>query len=444
MVGSFYAFSQFDGREERMQTYTVRKLSGRGPLTAEVPGSKSITNRALLLAALSEGACLVRGALFSDDSRAFLSCLSSLGFSLQADEAAKTVRVGGCGGVIPRKKAEIDVRSAGTAARFLTVMLAFAGGEYLLRSSPQMERRPMEPLLGALRRAGAEIDCLREEGHFPFRLHAKGLAVREMTIDTDASSQFASALLMCAPLLPDGLTLHLTGGRTEGAYIGITAKMLSQFGIQYQRSGADYFIPAQRFALPEYAVEPDFSAADYFFAAGALLGRQVTVRGVRLSSMQGDAKFLGVLEKMGCSFGENAAGVWLAGPEKLTGVHVNMNDFSDQALTLAAVAPFASSPTVIEGIGHIRGQECDRIRAMCVNLTAMGVKTEERADGVTIFPCDHVLPARIQTFGDHRVAMSFAVAGLKCGGLVIEDPACCKKTFENFFTVLEGLYRGIN
>lgn len=426
-----------------METYTVKKLDGHTPLTAEVPGSKSITNRALLLAALSDGECTVRGALFSDDSRAFLSCLADLGFDLQIDEEAKTVRVRGTGGAVPRENAEINVRSAGTAARFLTVMLAFAGGDYLLRSSEQMERRPMEPLLCELSRAGATIECLKQAGHFPFRLCSRGIGVREMTIDTDASSQFASAILMSAPVLPHGLTLHLTGGRTEGSYIGITAKMLSQFGIKYTKSGADYFVPAQRYTLREYEVEPDFSAADYFFAAAALLGRKVTVRGVRRNSVQGDSRFLDVLEDMGCIAEESAEGVSVTGPQRLRGVRVNMNDFSDQALTLAAIAPYAQTPTVIEGIGHIRGQECDRIRAMCVNLSAQGVRVEERADGVTVYPCPAIRSAQIQTFGDHRVAMSFAVAGLKRGGTVIEDPACTKKTFENFFTVLDGLYRGI-
>lgn len=426
-----------------METYTVRKLDGTAPLTAAVPGSKSITNRALLLAALSDGDCTVRGALFSDDSRAFLSCLAALGFDLRIDEENKTVRVGGTGGAVPRRTAEIDVRSAGTAARFLTVMLAFAGGDYLLRSSAQMERRPMEPLLRALSGAGVKIEYLKEAGHFPFRLHSDGIGVREMTIDTGTSSQFASALLMSAPILPQGLTLHLTGERTAGSYIGITAAMLSQFGIRYTRAGTDYFVPVQRYSLREYAVEPDFSAADYFFAAGALLGRKVTVKGLARRSMQGDSRFLDVLRDMGCAVGESAEGTWVIGPEKLRGVRVNMRDFSDQALTLAAIAPYASTPTVIEGIGHIRKQECDRIRAMCVNLSAQGVHFEERADGITVYPCAFVRPARIRTFGDHRVAMAFATAGLKEGGTVIEDPACTKKTFENFFTVLNGLYQGI-
>lgn len=424
-----------------MEKYTVKKLSGTDDIVVSVPGSKSITNRALLLAALSSGECALSGVLFSEDSRAFLSCLQSLGFSLTIDEEAKTVVVHGTGGIIPVREAEINVCSAGTAARFLTVMLAFAGGKYILRSSVQMEKRPMEPLLSNLRAMGVEIVCLKNEGCFPFKIISAGVKAEETEIDTEVSSQFASALLMSASVLKKGLKIRLTGNRTSGSYIGITAKMLTAFGVKYQKNGTEYYVlPQQNYVLPSYRIEPDFSAADYFYAAGALLGKKATVLGVHLDSMQGDKKFLSVLESTGCTVTDEARGVTLTGAKRLRGVNINMNDFSDQALTLAAIAPFASSPTVIEGIGHIRRQECDRIHAMTVNLRAMGVKTEERENGITVYPCEHILPAEIKTFSDHRVAMAFAVAGLKCGCLTIEDPACCKKTFENFFSVLESLY----
>lgn len=425
-----------------MEYYRTKKLiPGPGGIAAEVPGSKSITNRALILAALSSGECRLSGALFSDDSRAVLSCLESLGFYVEADEGAKEVVIRGLSGDIPDRGAEIDVRSAGTAARFLTVMLAFAGGKYTLRSSPQMEKRPMRPLLDELRKAGVRIGCLKNDGCFPFVLESDGIREGSMSIDTDVSSQFASAIMLCASVARGGLSLTLTGGRTGGAYIAITERMLGQFGIRYEKDGPRYrFLPGQSYALPAYAVEPDFSAADYFYAMGALLGTRAEVKGIRLSSMQGDRKFLHVLEGMGCRVFPGREGIALEGPGKLSGVSVNMNDFSDQALTLAAIAPFASSPVEISGIGHIRRQECDRIRAMSVNLSAMGVRTEEREDGITVFPCEEIRPAEIETFGDHRVAMSFAVAGTKCGNLAIGNPGCCAKTFENFFGVLDGLY----
>jgi 3-phosphoshikimate 1-carboxyvinyltransferase len=216
--------------------------------------------------------------------------------------------------------------------------------------------------------------------------------------------------------------------------------MLSQFGVRYEKSGNEYRVFAGKYALERYAIEPDFSAAGYFFAAGALLGRKTTVKGLHRNAMQGDRKFLDVLSGMGATIEENEGGISVCGNGQLHGIEVNMNDFSDQALTLAAIAPFADSPTTITGIGHIRKQECDRIYAMETNLAAMGVRTKTWADGITVYPCNEIQKATIQTFGDHRVAMSFAVAGLRCGDLTIEDSACCKKTFENFFDEIEKLY----
>lgn len=424
-----------------MKEYTVKQLNGVKEFTVEVPGSKSVTNRALLLAALGCGRCVLRGVLFSDDTRAFLSCLASLGFSTEVDEARKTVTVTGMGGVIPNREAEIYVASAGTAARFLTVMLAFAGGNYTLRSSEQMEKRPMQPLLGELEKAGVKIEYLKNKDCFPFIIRSEGVKTDHFTIDTAVSSQFASALLMNATLCRGGAHIELMGNRTAGAYIGITVKMMEEFGIDLQKTGNLYFVPpAQRYCLSTYGIEPDFSAACYFFAAGAILNAKAKVKGLHLNAMQGDKKFLSVLERMGCKVTDESDGILLTGAEKLRGVEADMNDFSDQALTLAAIAPFAQTPTKITGIGHIRKQECDRIRAMTVNLQAMGVEVEERADSVTVYPCQKVLPVKIRTFNDHRVAMSFAVAGLKCGGLTIENPLCCKKTFENFFDVLDELY----
>lgn len=426
-----------------MKEYTVKKLENVKEFTVEVPGSKSVTNRALLLAALGRGECVLRGVLFSEDTRAFLSCLTSLGFSTEVDEGKKTVTIVGTGGNIPNKEAEIYVASAGTAARFLTVFLAFAGGKYVVRSSEQMEKRPMQPLLGELKKAGVKIEYLKNKDCFPFILTSTGVKTDTFTIDTEVSSQFASALLMNATLCGGGAHIRLTGNRTQGAYIGITLKMMTDFGIRFKKRENEYFIfPDRKYNLAAYDIEPDFSAACYFFAAGAILNAKAKVKNLRLTAMQGDKKFLSVLERMGCMVREEEDGILLIGAETLRGVQVNMNDFSDQALTLAAIAPFATTPTTITGIEHIRRQECDRIHAMTVNLQAMGVKAEERADGITVYPCRDFLPAKIQTFNDHRVAMSFATAGLKCGGLTIENPLCCKKTFENFFDVLNGLYLG--
>lgn len=426
-----------------MDQYRVRPLKGSEHIKVEVPGSKSITNRALMLAALGNETCALKGVLFSDDSRAFLSCLQELGFDVKIEEDKKIVTIAGLGGNIPNRNATINVRSAGTAARFLTVMLAFAGGHYTLNSSEQMKKRPMEPLLTELRKVGVKITCLEKEGHFPFVIESEDVKIREITIDTNISSQFASALLMSATLLPNGLTLHMSGERSSGAYVLMTLSMLEQFGIQVEKNGADCEIGAgQSYGLKEYDIEPDMSAACYFYAMAAILNRKVTVVGTHEAvSLQGDKKFLGVLRELGCQVEDLPEGVTVTGVDHYSGINVNMKDFSDQALTMAVVAAFADTPTRIEHIGHIRMQECDRIHAIINELNRMGVgcKEVEQIDGVEIIPAP-IKSAEIETYEDHRVAMSFTLAGLRAEGIVIKNPLCCGKTFENYFDVIDILY----
>lgn len=428
-----------------METYYhVPKALRKDPVTVTVPGSKSITNRALLLAALADGPCILRGVLFSDDSRAVLSCLEALGFSLDIDETARTVRIVGTKGRIPRPSARLNVRSAGTAARFLTVFLAFAGGDYQMDASEQMKKRPMEPLLSILRKAGAVVTCQEAEGHFPFRLQSDGLKLREVTVDTTISSQFASAFLMTGTLLPDGLTVKMEGSRTQGAYIRITRRMMEQFGLTMEERDGGFWIPGgQHTCLSEYDVEPDVSGACYFYAMAPLLGIDVTVRGIHPDSMQGDLKFLSVLKDMGCPSEDTPSGLCVRGSQtkNFRGVTVNMKEFSDQTMTLAAIAPFASTETRITGIGHIRFQESDRITAICTELRRMGIDCRElpKEEGICIRPgC----PAEtvVETYEDHRMAMAFSLPGLRTGNITIANPACCRKTFENYFDLLSELF----
>lgn len=425
-----------------MEQYRVRPLRRSEHIKVIVPGSKSITNRALMLAALGNETCVLNGVLFSDDSRAFLSCLQELGFDVNIEEDKKRVTIVGLGGNIPNRNAAIHVRSAGTAARFLTVMLSFAGGHYTLHSSEQMKKRPMEPLLTELRKAGVKITCLEKEGHFPFVIESEDVKIREITMDTNISSQFASALLMAATLLPNGLSLHMSGERSSGAYVLMTLSMLEQFGILVEKNGADCEIGAgQSYGLKEYDIEPDMSAACYFYAMAAILNRKVTVLGTHEAiSMQGDKKFLGILRELGCQVEDLPEGVTVTGVEHYSGINVNMKDFSDQALTMAVVAAFADTPTRIEHIGHIRMQECDRIYAIVNELNRMGVgcKEVEEIDGIEIIPAP-IKPAVIETYEDHRVAMSFTLAGLRAEGIVIKNPLCCSKTFENYFDVMDSL-----
>lgn len=427
-----------------MNKLKIRKLEDVKEIKVEVPGSKSITNRALLLAAISNKKCKLKGILFSDDSRAFLDSLQSLGYEVEINEETKEAVIQGTGGRIPNKKATVNVRSAGTAARFLTVMLALAGGEYEMTASPQMCKRPMEPLLSVLKNAGVEFVFHGEEWHFPFLMKAKTLVIDEVSIDTKVSSQFASALLMSGVLLPCGLTVNLSGDRVEGSYIKMTLSMMKQFGMNVLKKENKITVPHMTdFGLEEYQVEPDVSAACYFYAMAPLLRTSVIVKNVCKESLQGDIKFLGALEQMGCVLNEEAEGILLSGSNlsKYAGLTLSMKDFSDQTMTMAAIAPFAEGPTLIKNVGHIRFQESDRIKAIVTELSRMGITCEEvpEEDGIRIFPGE-VKEAEVETYEDHRMAMAFSLVGVKTGKITIMNPECCRKTFENYFEVLDGIY----
>lgn len=425
--------------------YQVRRLEKKGPFRVTVPGSKSITNRALMLAALSDRTCRLSGVLFSDDSRAFLDCLVRLGFQTEINENDKSVTICGTGGRIPRPDAALDVRSAGTAARFLTVMLAFAGGDYEMTSSEQMAKRPMEPLLSVLERGGAQIEYRGEHGHFPFVLHAHGVRLEEVEIDTSVSSQFASALLMAGTLLKGGLRVRMTGSRTSGSYIRMTLAMMEQFGIAVNRPEEVVYRIAggQSFGLEQYAVEPDISGASYFYSLAPLLGVDVLVRNVHRNSMQGDIRYVELLQQLGCNLEDSPEGLWLRGSNvtRYPGLRVDMKDFSDQTMTLAAIAVYAESVTEIIHVGHIRVQEADRMAAIISEMTRMGIRCEEipEEEGIRIYPGEPKA-ARIRTYEDHRMAMAFTLVGLRADGIEIEDPSCCGKTFENYFDVIDTLY----
>lgn len=410
------------------------------PLAVRVPGSKSITNRSLLLAMLAEGKSTLRGVLFSDDSRHFLQCVQDLGFETTVDEENCIVTVEGLGGKIPCGEAVLNVGSAGTAARFLTATLGVSEGVFHMDSSEQMKKRPMGPLLSSLAELGCEIRCEGEDGHFPFTLTAHGFGQDHISIDIGHSSQFLSALLIASVLSDEDFTIQVEG--THGmAYIEMTQKMMEQFGVRVERPAPDQFrIPAgQHYKALDYQIEPDVSAACYFYAMAPLLGIPVCVEHVHFESLQGDVEFLRILEKMGCTAKETEGGVLLLPPAEGTGFHgitVDMSSCSDQAITLAAIAPFADSPTCITGIGHIRFQESDRIHAICTELTRMGIRCEEAQDSITIYPgTPH--PCTVATYDDHRMAMGFALTGLRAEGIVIDDPGCCRKTFENYFEVLD-------
>ena len=414
------------------------------PLLVTVPGSKSLTNRALLLATLADGTSTLRGVLFSDDSRHFLKCVQDLGFETEVDEAAKLVKVSGLGGAVPKKEASQYVGSAGTAARFLAAYLGISNGTYHMDASEQMRKRPMAPLLASLQELGCEIEFEGVEGYFPFTLKSHGFGTNHISVDIEHSSQFLSALLIASCLSPKDMHIQVEGSHGM-AYIEITRKMMEQFGVKANISEIEkvYIIPSgQHYNALDYQIEPDASGAAYFYALGMILGVPVKVQHITFDSMQGDVQFLKILEQMGAVLKEEADGVVLLPPAegKYHGVDADMSACSDQAITLAALAPFADTPTTIRGIGHIRYQECNRMNAIITELGKMGIRCEETDTTITIYPGTPKLTL-VDTYDDHRMAMGFSLIGLRADGIEIDNPGCCRKTFENYFECLEECIR---
>lgn len=416
------------------------------PISVTVPGSKSITNRALLLAVMANGISTLQGVLFSDDSRYFLKCIQDLGFQTQVQEEEKRITVTGLGGKIPLVQANQYVGSAGTAARFLTAYLGVSFGTYFMDASAQMRKRPMLPLLESLQQLGCEIEYYEEKGHFPFTLHGHGFQTDSIAINIDHSSQFLSALLIASCLSEHNFTIQLEG--THGmSYIQMTCEMMSQFGVHILHPSPNQFIipENQHYLAQTYQIEPDISAACYFYAISPLLGISMQVQNVHFNCLQGDIKFLQILEQMGCTMQDEVNGIIVNPPADgiIHGVDVNMSSCSDQAITLAAIAPFADSPVTIRGIGHIRYQESNRIAAIITELGKMGILCQETEDGLIIYP-NSPKPSAVDTYDDHRMAMGFSLIGLRTPGIIINNPECCRKTFEHYFEVLDTFIDNIN
>ena len=419
----------------------INKKNHVAPLNVWVPGSKSLTNRALLLATLANGTSILRGVLFSDDSRHFLKCVQDLGFETEVDEDTRMVKVTGLGGVVPKKEASLYVGSAGTAARFLAAYLGIQQGIYHMDASEQMRKRPMAPLLASLTELGCEIEYKGAPGYFPFTLKSHGFGTNQISVDIEHSSQFLSALLIASCLSPEDMNIQVEGSHGM-AYIDITRRMMEQFGVRslVSETGTLFKIPSgQQYKALDYQIEPDASAAAYFYALGMVLGVPVKVAHITFDSMQGDVQFLRILEQMGAVLQEETDGIVLLPPTDGTyhGVDVDMSACSDQAITLAAIAPFADSKTTIRGIGHIRYQECNRMNAIVTELQKMGICCEETDTTITIYP-GNPKPSLVETYEDHRMAMGFSLIGLRADGIEINNPGCCRKTFENYFECLEA------
>ncbi len=434
-------------------TKTIHPIPHPLNASVRVPGSKSLTNRALLIAALTDGKTTLQNALFSDDSRYFANALRTLGFRVEENEEKTEMSVWGLGGKIPATSAELFIGNAGTAARFLTAFLNLGKGEYILDGETRMRERPIGDLVDALIPLGANIThhSSRIIYHLcpPLSITATGLKGGKTKIAGDISSQYLSALLMTAPYAENPVEIEITTELFSKPYVDMTISMMQDFGIEIERDDYQYFkISPARYAAKEiYTIESDASAASYFFATPAIVGGTVKVENISRKSVQGDIDFLDVLTEMGCKIDEEENTIRITHPfdkaqgkhSSLNGVDVDMRHIPDTAQTLAAIAPFASSPTRIRGIASARVKETDRVSAVCNELIRLGVRVEEYEDGMTIYPCEKIKPALVQTYNDHRMAMAFSLIGLGAEGVEIENPGCVSKTFPNYFDVLDKL-----
>jgi 3-phosphoshikimate 1-carboxyvinyltransferase len=415
------------------------------PLDARVvvPGSKSITNRALVLAALAQGRSVVESVLLSDDTRYMSDALRVLGFNVEIDEAARRITVSGRGGTIPSRGAEIFVGGAGTVMRFLVAMVTLGEGRFHIDGNQRMRQRPIGPQLDAMQRLGASVYSERDNNCPPVIVDASRARFEggHTSIDARVSSQFVSAILMPAPIWKAGLKLQVIGD-TARPFIDMTLRLMETWGAHASIVGDTIVAPGgQWYRAQRFVVEPDASSASYFAAAAALVGGSVRIEGLTSNSVQGDIGFLGVLQQMGARVAWHPDHVEVIGTGKLAGVDVAMNSMPDMVATLAAIAPFASSPTTIRNVEFIRHHESDRIRALATELRRLGATVVEKDDGLEIAPST-MHPAAVETYDDHRIAMSFAVAGLKLGGVRIKDPGCVAKTFPDFFERLSALSVG--
>ncbi|HCR37224.1 MAG TPA: 3-phosphoshikimate 1-carboxyvinyltransferase [Opitutae bacterium] len=432
-------------------SFPIKPFTESIQANATLPGSKSITNRALLLAALSTGGTRLDGALFSEDTEIMAECLHRLGFGVRKDPAEKTLFVQGQGGKIPNAHAELYFGNAGTAARFVTALCALhPNGKYHLDGSEAMRERPMKGLLKALEEQGTSILFHEKPGHFPLTLSTQGLQGCSLSLDPSSSSQLLSALLMVAPYMKAPLVLELERETVSKPFVAMTIAMMEAFGYTglSQPSSTTYTTNAQiPYKAPKsYSIEPDATAASYFMVLPLITEGSITIQSTGLVSLQGDIHFASILEQLGFAI-DRSNNNWTFshnGTLPETHLYFDFNPISDTFLTLAALAPLLKTPITLNGLAHTRLQETDRINAMATELERLGQEVKTTEDSLTIAP-KPLRSATIQTYKDHRVAMSFGILGshnLNKDGtpwLFIEDPGCCSKTFPNFFEVLANL-----
>lgn len=406
-----------------------------------VPGSKSYTNRALLIAALADGVTTLTGALFSDDTKYMAESLRRLGIDVEEDADHATFVVHGRGGHIPAESAELFIGGSGTCARFLTAFAGLGTGRYVIDGIARMRERPIHDLLTGLKGLGVDATSQNDTGCPPVIVNADGIRGGRTFMPGDRSSQYFTALLLVAPYARENTEIRVEGDLASKPYIDMTLDIMRRFGVDVVNDDYNTFhvTAGQRYALTTYAIEPDATNATYFMAAAAITGGRVTVNGLSEDSAQGDVRFARLLEQMGCTVSVDTSGITVRGPEQLGGIDVDLNGMPDTAQTLWAIAPFASTPVTVRNVPVLRIHETDRIAAMETELARLGVRVKAWSDGMTVHPATEILPTRIETYDDHRMAMSFALIGLREPGVILKDPDCVNKTFPEYFTVLDAL-----
>ena len=407
--------------------------------TVRVPGSKSITNRALVLAALSKSGCTLIGALRSEDTEVMIEALRALGWEIETDWARDRIRVeeGPANRIVRARQGNLFLGNSGTSMRFLTALVSLGYGRYRLDGAPRMRERPIEDLLIALRQLGVEARSECGTGCPPVVVNTAGLKGGCARLRGNVSSQFLSGVLMAVPLASGDTTIEVDGPLVSRPYVDITLRMMRDFGVRITDTNGRFEIPGQqRYHQGEYPIEPDVSAATYFFGAAAITGGSICIDLPR--TLQPDIWFADDLCHMGCKLSRDEKDLLIVQGRPLHGIDVNMEDNSDSVMTLAAVACFAEGPTTIRNVAHIRHKETDRIAALATELRRVGAEVEEYPDGLKITPRP-LHGAEIETYNDHRMAMSMSLIGLKVPGIVIKNPGCVAKTYPGFFADLEKL-----
>ena len=419
--------------------YQVQPLQRPPDCKIAVPGSKSITNRALLIAALADGRSTLDAALFSDDTEYMAESWRRLGVHVEEEPAAQRFTVHGCDGRIGAAHAELFTGNAGTAMRFLVAALCLARGRFRIDGTPRMRQRPIKDLVDALNQLGARARCESPGGAPPVVVEADGLPGGKARIDASKSSQFLSALLLVLPYARAAVRLEVSGELVAPPYVHMTLAVMRAFGVHVEHEGLQQFeIQPQHYTARPYCIEPDASSAHYFLAAAALTGGHVRIDGLGRSSLQGDVHFADVLEDMGAQVERGDDFIEVRGRGELDGIDVDMNAISDTAPTLAVLAPFARSRVSIRNVAHLRLQESDRLHAVATELQRLGGRVRELDDGLVVEPSE-IQAGVVDTYDDHRIAMSFALIGLRRPGIGIRDPRCVRKTFPDFFARLEEL-----